>query len=42
MGRNARMEFEEKYTADANHKLLMEIYEQAILNRRKQYTGSPS
>jgi glycosyltransferase involved in cell wall biosynthesis len=39
MGQNARMEFEEKYTADVNHKILMEIYEKATLNRRKHSTG---
>ena len=39
MGRNARTEFEEKYTAGANHKILMEIYEKAISNRRRQHTG---
>lgn len=39
MGRNARTEFEERYTADANHDLLMEIYEKAISNRRRQHTG---
>lgn len=39
MGRNARTEFEEKYTADANHDLLMGIYEKALSNRRRQHPG---
>jgi len=30
MGQAARSEFEEKYTAEVNHKMLMEIYEAAI------------
>lgn len=30
MGRNARREFEEKYTADKNYDVLMAIYQRAI------------
>lgn len=30
MGKNARKEFEAKYTAETNYKMLMEIYEKAI------------
>lgn len=33
MGKNARAEFEEKYSADANYQNLMDIYRQAIENR---------
>lgn len=36
MGRNARAEFEEKYTADANHEILINIYRQAIESRTSQ------
>ena len=32
MGLNARKEFEEKYTAEKNYKILMEIYEKVIKN----------
>jgi glycosyltransferase involved in cell wall biosynthesis len=34
MGREARHEFETKYTADHNYPLLMEIYERALENSR--------
>ena len=38
MGGNARKEFEEKYTAETNYKMLMEIYEKAIeLHKRSRY-----
>ena len=30
MGKNARQEFEEKYTADINFKILMGIYEKVL------------
>ena len=30
MGRRARAEYEERYTAEANYHRLMEIYEQAL------------
>lgn len=33
MGRNARREYEEKYTAEKNYEMLMSIYEQAIRGR---------
>ncbi len=36
MGINARKEYEEKYTAERNYKILMDIYEKAIENRRKR------
>jgi len=36
MGINARKEYEEKYTAEKNYKILMDIYEKAIENRRKR------
>ena len=34
MGRGGRKLFEEKYTADANYRMLMEIYEAALQRRR--------
>ena len=34
MGRQARREFEAKYTAESNYPLLMEIYEQAIARKQ--------
>ncbi|KAA3617057.1 MAG: glycosyltransferase [Calditrichaeota bacterium] len=37
MGKNARKEFEEKYTAEKNYERLMEIYRAAIDNARKKY-----
>lgn len=36
MGINARKEYEEKYTAEKNYKILMDIYEKAIEYRRKR------
>jgi glycosyltransferase involved in cell wall biosynthesis len=33
MGRNARCEYEEKYTADKNYDMLMEIYQRAIQSK---------
>ncbi len=36
MAEAARAEFEEKYTAEANYKLLMDIYQKAIENRRRK------
>jgi len=30
MGRDARMEYENKFTADKNYEMLMQIYEDAI------------
>jgi glycosyltransferase involved in cell wall biosynthesis len=35
MGRNARREYEEKYTADKNYDMLMEIYQRAIQSKMK-------
>ena len=35
MGREARREYEEKYTAERNYEMLMEIYQQAIEHHRK-------
>ena len=36
MGKRARVEFEDKYTADKNYKLLMDIYQKAIeINKKK-------
>lgn len=35
MGRNARKEYEEKYTPEHNYKMLMEIYSSAIIRRSK-------
>lgn len=35
MGLNARKQYEEKYTAEKNYELLMNIYEHAIENRRR-------
>ncbi len=36
MAQAARAEFEEKYTAEANYRLLMDIYQKAIENRRRK------
>lgn len=36
MAKNARAEFERKYTAETNHALLMEIYKRAIERKRKR------
>ena len=33
---NARREYEEKYTAERNYKMLMAIYEMAIENFRRR------
>ena len=35
MGRNARMEYEAKYTPERNYKILMEVYQQAMHEARK-------
>jgi len=35
MSRQARAEFEAKYTRERNYELLMEIYERAIANHEK-------
>jgi glycosyltransferase involved in cell wall biosynthesis len=34
MGKNARREYEEKYTPEKNYKMLMEIYQKAIAGKR--------
>jgi glycosyltransferase involved in cell wall biosynthesis len=34
MGKAARQEFEEKYTAEKNYQMLMQIYEQAKVNAK--------
>ena len=34
MGRAARLEYEQKYTPERNHQLLMEIYERAIKEKK--------
>jgi glycosyltransferase involved in cell wall biosynthesis len=39
MGRNARREYEEKYTAERNYKMLMEIYRLAIERSKKKTKG---
>jgi glycosyltransferase involved in cell wall biosynthesis len=36
MGRQARREYETKYTAETNYKLLMDIYNQAMASTRRQ------
>jgi len=36
MGRNARAEYEAKYTPERNHEILMDIYEDAIATTRKE------
>jgi glycosyltransferase involved in cell wall biosynthesis len=36
MGKSARREYEEKYTAERNYQMLMEIYQKAIENHRRQ------
>jgi len=40
MGKTARTIFDAEYTAETNHDLLMNIYEQAILRRQQTLTGS--
>ena len=35
MGKNSRIEFEKKYTAKTNHKILMDIYNNAILRKNQ-------
>ena len=35
MGKNARREFEQKYTEDANYHTLMQIYEAAIAENKR-------
>jgi glycosyltransferase involved in cell wall biosynthesis len=37
---NARREFEEKYTAERNYKMLIAIYEQAIENAKRRKRDS--
>ncbi len=37
MGRKARADFEEKYTAAVNYEILMKIYQAAIRERQKRY-----
>ena len=37
MGKRARVEFEDKYTADKNYKLLMDIYQKAIEINKKEH-----
>lgn len=37
---NARREFEEKYTAERNYKMLIAIYEQAIENAQRRRRGA--
>lgn len=37
MGMNARAEYERKYTSDRNYERLMDVYQQAIDEARKQY-----
>jgi glycosyltransferase involved in cell wall biosynthesis len=34
MGRNARAEYEAKYTAERNYKMLIDVYQQAIQEAR--------
>ena len=36
MGRNARKEYEQKYTPERNYEMLMGIYSQVIATRKKQ------
>jgi glycosyltransferase involved in cell wall biosynthesis len=38
MGREARQEYETKYTAERNYSILMEIYQQAIVGRGLQHS----
>ena len=41
MGNNARKDYEKKYTAEINFKMLMEIYEKAIaLHKRSRHKSS--
>lgn len=41
MGRNARKEFENKYGAQENYKMLMEIYHRAVALHSERATGRP-
>lgn len=34
MGKNARREYEDKYTPEKNYEMLMEIYQKALENKR--------
>jgi len=38
MGRNARSEYETKYTAERNYTMLVDVYQQAIQEARKPLT----
>lgn len=40
MGRNARAEYEAKYTAERNYEMLMDVYRQAIAARRTSFTSN--
>jgi hypothetical protein len=40
MGQAARLEYEKKYTAARNYRLLMDIYQEAIASLRHPETGS--
>jgi len=39
MGRNARAEYEAKYTAERNYKMLIDVYQQAIQEARRPLTS---
>jgi glycosyltransferase involved in cell wall biosynthesis len=41
MRRAARNEYEQKYTAERNYRMLMDIYAMAIENARKRRRGEP-
>lgn len=40
MGRAARLEYEQKYTPERNHQLLIEIYERAIKEKKYDYPNN--
>jgi glycosyltransferase involved in cell wall biosynthesis len=41
MGRNARAEYEAKYTADRNYKMLLNVYQRTIKDARRPLTSDP-
>jgi glycosyltransferase involved in cell wall biosynthesis len=41
MGQNALAEYQAKYTAERNYKMLMDVYQQAMQEARNSYKGTP-
>jgi hypothetical protein len=38
MGRNARIEYEAKYTAERNHEMLPDLYQRVLTNARLRHS----